>query len=544
MRAKSSFTLGKTDMKLFCANIRYFTLIIIILIINSRRIAIFHEIYSNIKHNNDLFIQGVMSMSGSIETTNKKPMSYWIHTAIVLLFMVGFGFLPPLGGDITPFGMRVLGIFIGTFWGWIFIEFMWPSLLGIVLLGLTEYGTVGSVFTEGIMNVNTLNILLMYCFAAYLQHCGTLDYVTYWMISRKSLVGKPWLFTFVFIFAIVPISLFVNIYAGLVILWAMFGSLCDKLGLTKKDLYCAYVITGTAAIGGLVNISFPFQPFAQLVFGLTGASTLPFMQWSATGVLPIILFPIAYFILGKYILRVDVSKVAAMGDQFASYRDQKMNIDQKFGAVLLLIFIGFLVGPSFTSGAVQAFLNKFNLMGASIVSLILAFIWQHARGTKFFSFDNMVSRGVSWDLIILFVVTFPLCTAMESAEAGVINTVVALIMPVVEAVSPTVFLVIVCILFCLLTQVSHNLVLIIALTPSLAKIAMGVGIDPILFGLVFVQSTMISVATPAASAQAAMVFGNELVERKYGFLCGVTTMIVFLIVQLGIILPIAKCFIF
>ena len=54
----------------------------------------------------------------------KKPVSYWVHVVIMFLFMFCFGFLPPFGGDITVYGMKVLGIFIGTFYGWITIGFM------------------------------------------------------------------------------------------------------------------------------------------------------------------------------------------------------------------------------------------------------------------------------------------------------------------------------------------------------------------------------------------------------------------------------------
>ena len=36
-----------------------------------------------------------------------------INWVIMLGLMFGFGFIPPFGGDITPLGMRVLGIFLG-----------------------------------------------------------------------------------------------------------------------------------------------------------------------------------------------------------------------------------------------------------------------------------------------------------------------------------------------------------------------------------------------------------------------------------------------
>lgn len=481
-------------------------------------------------------------MSTGTEIENKKTMSYWIHTVICIGLMVGIGFLPPIGGAITPFGMKVLGIFVGTFYGWIFLEFIWPSLLGLVLLGLTDYSTIGAAFTEGLKNDSTVNILIMFVFAAYLEHSGALTWLTYWIVSRKVLVGKPWTFTMVFICSIIPISIFVNVYAGIILLWAMFASLCTTVGYTKKDLYVTYVCGGIAQIGGIVSIAFPFQPFSQLIFNLAGPTVgiteLPFMQWSLMGIATIIIYPIIYFLLGKFILRVDASKLTKMEDQFAQYRNIKMNADQKFGMFLLALFVILLILPSFLSGNAKVFFSNFGIQGGAIACLVLAFLWQIYRGTKLYTFGNMVRDGVSWDLIILFIVTFPLCTALESEDAGVVSTVISSIMPIVNAVSPIVFLILVCVFFCLCTQVAHNLVLIIALTPSLAKICVGVGIDPIMFGIVFCLCMLTSCSTPAASANTAMVFGHtEWVERNYAFKVGVGNLIVWLLTAVCIMIP-------
>ena len=43
---------------------------------------------------------------------NKSTM-FWIHNVIMIAVTFGVGLIPPIGGDITPFGMRVLGVFLG-----------------------------------------------------------------------------------------------------------------------------------------------------------------------------------------------------------------------------------------------------------------------------------------------------------------------------------------------------------------------------------------------------------------------------------------------
>ena len=52
--------------------------------------------------------------------------------------MFGFGYLPPIGA-ITETGMQIVGIFLGLIWLWSTVEVIWPSILGIIALGMSDY---------------------------------------------------------------------------------------------------------------------------------------------------------------------------------------------------------------------------------------------------------------------------------------------------------------------------------------------------------------------------------------------------------------------
>jgi len=482
-------------------------------------------------------------MSSPSKIASKKPMSFWIHMIISTAIMFGFGFLPPIAETITPFGMRVLGILIGLCYGWILIDFTWPSLLALIALGLTNYTTIGGAFITGISNENTITILLIFVLAAYVQHTGALSYVTTWIVSRKVLVGRPWLFTMAFICAAIPIAIFVNAFAGIIMLYAMFETICTAVGLEKKDFYVTYVCFGIANLGALLSIAFPFQPFSIIAFNLAGPKNgiaeIPFMEWTIFGFAAIVAFSVTYYILGRFILRVDVSKLNNMGDEFKQYRDVKMNGDQKFGLFILALFVILVVLPSVTSGALQVFFKNFGVHGAVITCVAVAILYQYWKGKELYSFAHMVRDGVNWELLILFLAALPVCNALESADAGVITTIVNTIMPFVNSVSPVVFLVVVSVLFCTITQISHNIVLIIALVPSLAKIAVGVGLNPVVFGLFFTLCCQIAVVTPAASAAAAMAFGHsKWVETKHAYKMGICLFFTWLLTAVCIMLPV------
>ena len=58
------------------------------------------------------------------EVSNKK--SFYIDFAIIILLMIGFGFLPPIG-PLTQVGMQTLGIFISLIYAWSRGQMIWTS---------------------------------------------------------------------------------------------------------------------------------------------------------------------------------------------------------------------------------------------------------------------------------------------------------------------------------------------------------------------------------------------------------------------------------
>ena len=72
-----------------------------------------------------------------------------LQSIIIIAIMLFVGFLPPFG-MITELGMRILGIFLGCIIGWCMGHMIWPSILGLILVGLTDYSTVNEVLSVGL----------------------------------------------------------------------------------------------------------------------------------------------------------------------------------------------------------------------------------------------------------------------------------------------------------------------------------------------------------------------------------------------------------
>ena len=105
-----------------------------------------------------------------------KDFSYWIHMAITIVIMVGFGYLPA-PEPVTPFGMQVLGIFIGMVYGWSMVDQIWPSLFGIIMLAVVDYDTIGNLLIAGWGSGTVWTIVMVLVFAQAVSDAGVTEYL-------------------------------------------------------------------------------------------------------------------------------------------------------------------------------------------------------------------------------------------------------------------------------------------------------------------------------------------------------------------------------
>ena len=122
----------------------------------------------------------------------KIDIAYFVKMAICLYLLFGFGFLEPFW-TLQPVGMKVLGIFLGMLFGWTFIGFIWPSILGVIALGLSGYSSVPGVISAGMGNITvTVFVLFLFIMAGYVDKVGLTTWIANWFISRKVAINRPW----------------------------------------------------------------------------------------------------------------------------------------------------------------------------------------------------------------------------------------------------------------------------------------------------------------------------------------------------------------
>lgn len=462
-------------------------------------------------------------------TVAKKNINtkYYINSAVCVALMLFFRFIPPVG-QITQYGMEILGIFLGSIYGWCTVGFVWPSLLSMILLGLSQYGTITQVFAEGFSNDTVLMLFMALSFFGYISSSGLMKVIADRFISLKINIGHPWRLTFFFLFIASFIGGLTNNIATALLLWFMIYDISKETGMKKGDKYVSYIICGIMFFATFSIVMFPFLPFSLVGINLMSQnvdfSTSSNLAWMITGPIVMLILIVLYMILGKFVFRVDVSKLRdyTKQDHFATLRGKKMNKKERTALIYLLLFVVIIVLPTFLPKQIALYriLSNISVIGGCAICLIGICFTKDDEG-KFITPFSQVVRNISWDVIWLMIATVPICAAIEAEETGIMGTLMTAIMPVLQSVSGFGYMALVVIVLGITTQFAHNFILLIVFGPVLAEIGLSFDIPPMVFCSVFMFMIMTAVATPGASANSAMVFGNsEWVSSKHALQLG------------------------
>ena len=222
-------------------------------------------------------------------------------------------------------------------------------------------------------------------------------------------------------------------------------------------------------------------------------------------------------------------------------RALKLGTSEKVGIVYLLIFLFIVIAPSFLpkTWPVIAIMSDWAIIGACSLCFIGVCFMKNEDGVAVNKFGDMVYQGVSWDMIILMIATVPICAAMEASETGIMVTVMTAVTPFLSSLSPVILVAAIVLFIITVTQFAHNLILLLVFGPVLCQFVSVAGIPPIVFACVFVICLQAAMATPGASANSAMLFGNvEWINKKDAMLMGWLFVIMMAILLVVVVLPI------
>lgn len=454
---------------------------------------------------------------------NKKIV---IHFTIMLALLIGIGFLPPFG-VITPMGMKILGVFVGTLYGWIFLDFIISSIIGLVFLGLSGFTTVLGAFQSGISNMVVMYMIIAFAFAALLNELNLTGALATTLLSLKFTKGRPWLIVFMLFFTAWLVAAFADTLPGILIPWAIVYKIADQVGFKRHSKEVGYLLAGIIFFAGMGAYLFPFKP-ALLAF--SGGYVSVMGELDQTGyyfgfIVANIVFFAAYLLIGR-VVKFDISKMQIDLSHYAG--DSSWGKKEKWGLFFTIFFILFLALPVFLPQTpLVAVWKGMGIIGATVIVISAAYVISVDGKRLVEQPGQLWTKGISWDLIFMIAATMPIGEALRSDEGGITATLMNALAGTIGSMNWVVFTVVCMIALGLLTQISHNLIIAAVLFPIFAPICAEMGGDPMLWFMIMFMTINAAFTTPAASGWGAMLHGNsEWMSSKTSYLFGFSTLIV------------------
>ena len=476
-----------------------------------------------------------------------------MHTLAGILIML-LGFVVPPFGPVTAVGVKCLFIFIGMVYLWSTVNPLWPSMLGMVMLGLSGYAGEGAAGFKAVMAASIGNdtvILLMLTTILFgaLDVLGVTKHIAKWCLTRKIIDGRPYLFlTAVYVTSYI-ISVIVSPPTAVLIIWPVALHMMNVFGVTKEERIWHHYFVGLFAIMCIAQPVLPFKGAQLLILNNIQKLAGTEVNWGTYMLFNISIAAImttGYLLVLKFIIKPDITKLQHVtAEQVAAALPlPKMDRAQKMLMISLPAFIILMLAPSFL-GKYIPFLNIFNVIGSTglaMVFLVFFMIVRH-EGKPIINYNFISSKAFNWGTIFMVAAAVYGANTLSAESTGVKLLIVDLLNPILGGCSEMVFVTLMFTFALLLTSIANNAGIGLVLLPVAAAFTEQMGIPFLPVGIGVGMMVFCSMLTPAASPHAAMAYGRkDLYDGRAMIRIGLPFCIAYIAVYVLIGYPMAKAF--
>lgn len=445
-------------------------------------------------------------------STSRKASDY-CKMAIFFVIIFGFGFLPA-PAPLTPYGMKTLGIFIGLVFGWSTIGMIWPSIVGVLAMPLLGVLPIKDVLANGWGSTTMVLIFFMMMISKNLEKAGISNFVAMWFISRKVVLGKPWLFSYFFLVAIALISTMTSAVATILLGWAIFYGVASEIKAEKYEKYPSYMVVGIVVASSLGNGLFPFRTVGAVAFALMtqiSGEVLNNMVYTIWAFAMCFFLLAVYILLGKYFFKIPVDAMKKLNAEYFAQKEMTLDTRQQIMLALMFVLIALMLLPSIVPATwlISVLFKKVQATGvAAIICLAMCLI--SVNGTPLMEPRSIIREGVSWDVMFLGAAVLPLANGVfSSEEAGINAFLTQTLSPLVDGKSPILFLIVAALISTVITNFVIDVTVPTILFPAFYPIGMAMDVPPVPLMVVIVYACYMALLMPSASPMAAMMFGNS-----------------------------------
>ena len=458
-------------------------------------------------------------MSNTLITKRPQSDSKKFYTVITICFliMILFGQLPSFG-QVTVVGMRIMGIFLGCIFGWLFGYITSVSFMGLIMMGLYIPGqSISTIFPTAYGAFVLLMVFWAMIFCYGLSKCGLLSFVSQKILSMKWSTKSPWhLAVALWIASFICAALTGQSFAVMLLMFNVYYDIAERVGAKKRSAYSAFVLVFIAVFSA---ISIAVMPYSSAI--LTPIALMLAIDPTISYSLPLICFinlcltlaamiiaALVMKILMRFVLKPDftMENAGKLVDGSA-----KMDKKVKWGFVYIAVMLIIMLLPTFlpTVNPVAMFLNRVGSIGVFAV-VVLFMCLTTVDGERILDLeDAMLHGGMSWTLYFMLATAMAASSLLVSADAGISATLTDALGGFMGGTSPYVIALLMLVIGLILTNCINNAIAMQLLTPIMVSLLVMTGINPAccvgLVGVVLDHGLIL----PSGSPLGAFLHGNS-----------------------------------
>lgn len=452
--------------------------------------------------------------------TKRKIDLWWVHFGIIFFLMFLLHFLIKPSGVLSQEGVNVLCIFAGLIYGWGFFGLLIPSIMSIIALGFTGLYTVSEIAVQGFGNDIVIFVLLLFIFIGLMQELGITQNFAVWLLTRKLLQGRPWLFSAMMCFVAYIICAVTNNFVAMFMVWGMWFSIFKTYDFKPYTPYVNLMMLGTIIGVTLGAFILPFKTLLALIGAFMAMAPdvgpINYLAYM-TAVIPLtLLFFVEYFLICKFIFKPDISRLQNI-DVSKLVKKQKMDFRHYLVLGVFALIIVALLIPSFLpeTNSLKILLNNLGYSGIGFLALLIPLVIRY-KGEPVLNLGKIANKYIAWDALFMIVIIMLLSPILSNEQTGIGGFIAQTCAPIFGGHSALVFMIIFCAIVVVLTNFFNNMIIGFLFMNIIVAFYEPLGIDPwTMCSLLFVAMHL-AILTPSSSGQVGMVFAmSDWVDGKW-----------------------------
>lgn len=478
------------------------------------------------------------------------PKSKVLLFVVSVVIMFGSKFIPAPGG-LTVGGFQTLTTMLGALILWLGIGVDWTNFVIILSLCLIPGLGVNAVSAGTLGNNTVFFVILCFIIASCLQKTGVTRRICIWFMTNRFSRKGPWNTLIMMYAAAFFIALFLPAVASVMVALPIFTGVLEELNFKKggKDQLPQAVVLGTVVSVSIGVAACPIS-HAQTIIGMTSytaytGGVMELGQYIMVGIPVGIVCLIATILLIRFLGKPDVSSLKGLDYDALKGQLAPMSVAEKWAAGAYLLVILFWLIPGITKdifpNAYATVLSKINNWYPPLVAII-ALMFVNTKDGPVLNFKQAL-RDVPWSTCIFVGVIMFIGSLFSRADFGLTDWLSSIMEPVVQNMSPFIFIVIMIAVSVLATNVISNTVtvaLVFAIAmPLVLGGVFGDSINPMALAALMTIGSNMAFATPPGGPPIALACDSGWLDSKLILKWGLAISVVCIVVIVAA-LPLAN----